>query len=387
VDVDQLFPEVRRYICSASQAELMSDTLTQARDLLDDQHFAEALELLHTVSPVTSTVKVSVARALSGLGRWEEAHSLFCEVLGEDPDCHEGFAGRGLLYFLSGDMKKAHGDYQKAIDGAPMNGRYHGLQGILMAEVGDAPKAMKDLESAYDLGCHDSAFLLARAQIYLAVRDLDKARSSLDLAEKHGGDEAAIAALEGALSMLKGEPKEALASYRFSVEKAPEAPNNWLNMLTLTANLERSLLLEESVKALEAHPNHGEIIQLAVGAHLEAGKVKEAFQILKDAIKRNPKSPLLYFQMGMGLAQIGKFDKAVEQLSKALELAPRFPRALDARGNCLEQLGRKEEAQVDFEKSRDIRAEDAEKRAVQQNMVPPSQNGSLQAADEVGPSQ
>jgi len=353
----------------------MSDTLNKARNLLDEQSFDEALELLHTVTPVTPLVKVSVARALSGLGRWEEAHSLFSEALTEDPECHEGYSGRGLLYFLTGDFQRAHEDYLKAIDGAPMNGRYHGLRGILLAQVGDVPNALKELEACYDLGCHDPSFLLSRGQINLAVRDAAKARESLDLAEKHDADEAAIAALEGALSLLNGDAKEALASYRFSVEKAPEAANNWLNTLALTAQLERSRLLEEAQRALEAHPNHGEIIQVVVGAYREAGKLKEAFQVLKEAIERNPESPLLYFQMGMGLAQSGKFEKAVEQFSKALEFAPRFPRALDARGNCLEQLGRKDEAQADFQKSHDIRKEDAEKSAVQQKMVKPSQNG------------
>lgn len=353
----------------------MSDTLTQARELLDQQKFEEALKMLHTVTPVDTLLKVSVARALSGLGKWEQAHSLFSEALSEEPENDEGLAGRGLIYFLSGHFDKAKVDYDKAIESSPMNGRYHGLRGILSAQMGDGPRAMKSLETSYELGCHDPSFLLARAQLFLSAGNLEKSREMLDLCEKHEGDDAAIAALEGAYHMLNNDPKEALASYRFTVDKVPEAANNWMNMLTLTAKLDRPRLLEESLRALEAHPDHPEIIQVAVGAYREQGKIKEAFQVLRDAIERNPKSPLLYFQMGLGLAQAGKFEDAAEQFTKALEIAPRFPRALDARGNCLEQLGRKDEAQADFEKSRDIRQEDAEKAAAMRQTVPPSRNG------------
>lgn len=344
----------------------MSDTLTQARELLENQEFEKALDLLHQVSPVTSTVKSSVARALSGLGRWEEAHALFSEVVTEDAQCHEGFAGRGMLYFFTGHFDKALNDYNTAIKIDSDNGRYHGLRGVLLGQLGDAPRALGDLEKAYELGDRDAAYIMARAQLFLALRQVEQAEEALKLAEQHNADPAPLSSLEGALSMLKGKPEDALASYRFAVEKAPQVPDNWMNMLALTAKLERPRLLEEVLRALEAHPDNEEFIQLAVGALVQSGKPKEAFKLLGDAIKRNPKSPLLHFQMGMGMANASQFEAAVESFSRALELAPRFPRALDARGNCLEQLGKKEEAQKDFEESHRIRKEDAEKQAAQQ---------------------
>lgn len=353
----------------------MSDPLTQAREMLDQQKFQEALELLHTVEPIDSTVKVSVARALSGLGKWEQAHSLFSEVISQDRSSHEAMAGRGLLYFLTGNFRDALVDYNQAIESGPSVGRYRGLRGVLFAQAGDVPRAIGDLEAAYELECHDPAFMLSRAQVHLSTRNASKAQEAIALAERWGGDEVAIAILEGALSMLKGDHKEAYASYRFAVEKAPEAVINWVNMLALTAQIDRANLIAEAERALEAHPDSEELIQLAVGAYREAGKMKRAVKLLKEAIKRNPKSPLLYFQLGLGYAYSEKFEKAVDQFTKALEIVPRFPRALDARGNCLEKLGRQDEAQADFEKSLAIRQEDAEKQAVQRQMVAPSGNG------------
>ena len=360
----------------------MSDTLTQARQLLEAQDFEKALELLNQVNPITPTVKSSVARALSGLGRWDEAHSLFTEALADDPQCHEGLAGRGLLYFFTGQFNKAVKDYSEAIGLDPSNGRYRGLRGVLLGQAGDAPNALKDLEKAYELGDHDPSYILCRAQLLLATRQVPQAEEVLQLAEKHNADQAALSSLEGALSMLKGNAKEALASYRFAVEKSPQVSDNWMNLLALTARLERSRLTEEVTRALKAHPDNEEFITLAVGAMIEEGKTKEAFGLLRDALKRNPESPLLQFQMGMGLANAGKFEKAAEHFSKALELRPRFPRALDARGNCLEKLGKKKEAQADFEESHRIRTEDAERQAQQQAEAVASQEASTNSEDE-----
>jgi tetratricopeptide (TPR) repeat protein len=344
----------------------MSDTLTQARELIEAQDFEKALELLHQVEPITPLVKSSVARAMSGMGRWKEAHSLFSEALNDDPKCHESLAGRGLLYFFTGQFSHAVNDYSEAIRLDPSNGRYRGLRGVLFGQVGDAPNAITDLEKAYELGDHDPSYILARAQLFLATRQVPQAEEALQLAEKHDADQAALSSLEGALSMLKGSPKEALASYRFAVEKAPQVADNWMNVLALTARLDRPRLLEEVNRALEVHPDNEEFITLAVGAMVEQGNPKEAFNLLKEAVKRNPESPLLQFQMGMGLANAGKFEKAADRFTKALELRPRFPRALDARGNCLEKLGKQKEAQADFEESHRIRKEDAEKAAAQQ---------------------
>ena len=341
----------------------MSDTLTQAREHLEQQEFEKALELLREVDPITPEVKASVARALSGLGKWKQAHSLFSEVIVEDSENHEALAGRGLLYFFTGQLQQAHADYSQAIELAPLRGRYRGLRGVLLGQVGDAPSALDDLEKAYDLGDHDPTYILARAQLLMALREVPKAQEMIKLAEQHDADEAALSSLEGSLAMLCNNPKEALASFRFATEKAPQVLDNWMNLLALTAKLDRPRLLEEADRALEAHPYHEQFVPLKVGALVEKGQMKEAFAFLGEALKQNPKSPLLQFQMGMGLANAQKFEKAAEHFTLALELRPRFPRALDARGNCYERLGRNEEAQKDFEESARIRTEDAKRAA------------------------
>lgn len=344
----------------------MSDTLTEPRELLDQQRFEEALLRLEQARPVTPQVKILRGRALSGLSRWQEAHTYFCQALDEDPHAHEGWAGKGLIHYLAGQLPEAKHDYDKAVENGPMVGRYRGLRGVLLAQAGDAVNALKDLQAAYDLGDTDPTYLLTRAQLHLAMSQVEPARAAIQLAEIHQADQGVLSALEGALSMLTGNPQEALASYRFAVEAAPGMVESWLNMLTLTAQLERSRLFDEVKRALKAHPDQDEIIQLAVGAYMEKGLAKEAFQILRDAIERQPENPLLHFQLGLGLANTKKYQKAVEALTCALELQPRFPRALDARGNCLERLERAEEAKKDFEESHRIRTEDAQRLAALQ---------------------
>ncbi|MEM3444653.1 MAG: tetratricopeptide repeat protein [Thermoplasmata archaeon] len=69
-------------------------------------------------------------------------------------------------------------------------------------------------------------------------------------------------------------------------------------------------------------------------------KIKE----YEEAIKKDPKNPVLWFEMGKLLSTIGDIDKAINAFQSATEIKPDYFEAWDALGDVYMEIGEKEKA-------------------------------------------
>jgi len=90
-------------------------------------------------------------------------------------------------------------------------------------------------------------------------------------------------------------------------------------------------------------------IQLA-----RASKPTEAVDLLKEAQRRFPDSPLVPAEMGKTLMLLGRPAQALPEFGRALALEPRNAQALNNRGVALLALGQRDAAQQDFERALDV---------------------------------
>jgi tetratricopeptide (TPR) repeat protein len=82
-------------------------------------------------------------------------------------------------------------------------------------------------------------------------------------------------------------------------------------------------------------------LSAALGA---AGKMEEAIDALKQAIRLQPDDPKPYINLGAALASIGRREEAIEALSSALTIEPDHPEALNNLGIILKDVGRLDES-------------------------------------------
>lgn len=87
---------------------------------------------------------------------------------------------------------------------------------------------------------------------------------------------------------------------------------------------------------------------VAAIAHCERGQVRDGVQLLSVARSRQPDSPDLLLNLGIGLNELGEGERAVTILEHLLDLEPDHVRALVALGVALGRLGEDDAALVRF---------------------------------------
>jgi len=85
----------------------------------------------------------------------------------------------------------------------------------------------------------------------------------------------------------------------------------------------------------------------ALKLHLNE-KYKEAIQLYKKAIKLEPKSPELYFNLSYSYSKINQLEIAVEELNKAISLDSTISQVYNNRGLLYFKMNRNDEAVKDF---------------------------------------
>ena len=92
----------------------------------------------------------------------------------------------------------------------------------------------------------------------------------------------------------------------------------------------------------------------AIAAHL-GGRLKEAEQLYRSILEKQPTTLNVYNNLGVVLHELGRFDEAEAIYRKAIELKPDYAEAHNSLGSTLKQLKRFNEAEVSYKKAIDLK--------------------------------
>lgn len=91
-----------------------------------------------------------------------------------------------------------------------------------------------------------------------------------------------------------------------------------------------------------------------------SGNYDLAVMELTNAINKNPKSALLYYNRGYYYDCLEKYSEAIEDYNRAIELRPTYADAYNNRGYAFDSLGKLEEAIADYTKAIELKPNYAE---------------------------
>ncbi len=153
---------------------------------------------------------------------WREASPIFDRVLAQDPDDLLALAGRVELYNMAGLPRTALGVLEQAVGRAPNSVNLLNMYGTQLRMLGRATDASEQEERYAMRRFDDGAYLSSMIDLAILRRNRSDAERWIErlLAAYNGNQWALGVAARGYRAL--GQPERAVASYRRSLELAPE---------------------------------------------------------------------------------------------------------------------------------------------------------------------
>lgn len=197
-----------------------------------------------------------------------------------------------------------------------------GARGFLCAEDYKDAEIYAGSVTARDPKDYEAWMLQADAQIRAAR--LDDAEATILKMESAGAPPALVHELRGLVAEKRGLTQKAIAEYLLALEKVPENIDIRKRLATL---LEGSKRLEEARKVLadglalggDRDPNY---LHRLANLELKLGNPGQAVAYLERAVRMEPSSGDLYFDLAQAYQQIGKSARAYDALQEALKRNP-----------------------------------------------------------------
>ncbi len=266
------------------------------------------------------------------------------------PGCWEAFNARAVLERALGDAEKAMGDLDRAVELYPRDVATLVNRGVAKEAKGDHAGAIQDYSAAIavDAGC--AAAYGNRGSSKHAAGDLDGAMEDYTKAVTLAPDLAQGWYNRGLLHEDRGDAKGAEADYGEAIARAPAFFEALLKRGTLRESQgDLAGALSDLDRAVSLRPKSADAL-------FERGYVKQATHdedgALADytaAIEANPSCAEAYVNRAGVKRAKGDAAGALADLDEALRQRPGWDAALYNRGNALYDLGRTAEAKEGYD--------------------------------------
>lgn len=274
-------------------------------------------------------------RALSLLGRGEEALSALDRALSLDESSHEGWAWRGEALLLSGRRGEARRDLDKSVALSKSWPWARLLRAVCLLTEGDVDAAHEELSGLRPLPEAVLVSALLEGQRGAARAGVDAA--SAELVKRPSGPLFAVRAL---LRLGLGDLPGCLADLNSAAALEPSA---WILMQRADA-LNRSGFyrpaLEDSAAAAKLLPDSPEPHLQAANIYFDQAFYPEALAEMEQALARRPDDADMLSRRARFHLLLGRFEEAEKGLDRACALAPDSAQLRFERLNVIAMRGR-----------------------------------------------
>jgi len=180
-------------------------------------------------------------------------------------------------------------------------------------------------ECGYTMGDYrlGSVYFTHLAIGYQQHRQITKALTTLQIAEKMDPDQPDLYRLLGELQHEVGHIKEAIATLEFAVEKEPEQVGPYLSLGKVLKAEGHWRQAEEVYRdALRIASKSSEAHYAFADLMLQRGDIKKARQHLNRALKLDPEHGLAWAELGQMYDSLKKYSSAIRAYRRAVQLMP-----------------------------------------------------------------
>jgi tetratricopeptide (TPR) repeat protein len=255
----------------------------------------------------------------------------------------------GSFYDLVGIVHKAEAAFRKAVDCNSQNSLAMSHLGLLLARTGRLEEAERILSKSREVNPErigepkewDSRIRMVLSQI----------RSDLSIVSKIGSP--AEATLRSAKMLVQGgKLEEAEGFIKQAIDKNPDVAGFWHFLGHLYFQMGRRSEEKDAFRrVLEIDENH-EVARVDLADTLiEDGLFREAEELLRPAISRNPKNHFAWMNLGKALLAQGSDGEGEQALKNVVELKPDYVNAYFQLGKLYQRRGNLQQAESAFRKT------------------------------------
>jgi len=230
----------------------------------------------------------------------------------------EAHLRRGVSLAHAGDPEAAGQALDRALEKNPQLSAAHYYKGMLLSQRGKPVEAAALLEQAARLDPEDSRGAIALADVYLVLRQYERAIEAAERAARSPALAGRAFYLQAIAHHQARELSEAKACYEKAIAQGLDSAEVYLNLGKLLITL---------------------------------SQFREARQMLDQALRRDGNQADAHFQLGIAATQLRQYDAALDHLDRSLELAPGSAETWYRKGVVESRQGRRPAAVSSWKKA------------------------------------
>lgn len=317
------------------------------------EEFAPAIALLekeHVRKPGDLRVLNLLGIALTGAGRLPEANARFRAALARDPTFSPAARNLGVNEFNRDRLIEAQRRFEAVIASAPSDDVAHFYLGEIHHRRQRLAQALTHYEKSLARVLKNPRALLRYAEALLAATRRDEAVQVLAMLPVDDADHRFQAGVLLARSKAHAEAARFFASARRGYRDPGAAGYNQVLMLVEAGQHADALAVVRELGA--ERPPTGELLNLASRAFLGAGRLKEAYDALRQAAALEPNVEQHYLDLAAICLEHQNYDLGLEIVDVGLRQLPSSLKLRLQRGVLLAEKGMLGEAEKEFEAAR-----------------------------------
>jgi cellulose synthase operon protein C len=223
--------------------------------------------------------------------------------------------------------------------------------GIYLAKR-DLPKARQSFEKALELqpDFYNAAYSLAVIDIQEGRPQAAQERFNRML-EKYPKNEQLLLASSELLALTGGTPDQVKAAIEKSIQANPTSPRSRLALINVNIRQRDPKAAVAAAQAgLSAIPNDPGLLEALGASQLAAGDRNQAVDTFRKLVDAQPQNPLVYLRLADAQLAVGNYGPAADNVRKALALKPDLPQASTALAKISLAAGKPEDALAEARK-------------------------------------
>jgi putative PEP-CTERM system TPR-repeat lipoprotein len=265
---------------------------------------------------------VRLAMLKQKMHRMDEAERHYREWIEAQPNNPQAFVSLAQFYSTTGRLKDADTSYQRARQIDPLSRFTQEAIIEFYLDSKRAKEARYEIEALLKPNPTDVAGRILHARLLMEEGDAEKALPLLQDLTREAPKLAIIHQYLGVAWARRRDFPQAISAFKQAKVLAPDSGEIRASLAqAYLAQDSLSLALREGETAVQLNPHNVFALKILADAHLLAGDMKRAEEMLKEALALQPQDALIHYRLG-GILRDRRPVEALAHFEQALERNP-----------------------------------------------------------------